>query len=105
QRGTRVVYLPVNADGLVTASDLEAVLTPRTRLVSVMAANNEIGVLQSLAELAAAARRAGAWFHTDASQALGKVPLDMEAMGIDLLSCTAHKMCGPKGVGALIVRR
>jgi cysteine desulfurase len=105
QRGTRVVYLPVHGDGLVTASDLEAALTPRTRLVSVMAANNEIGVLQPLADLAAAAHRVGAWFHTDASQALGKVPLDMEAMGIDLLSCTAHKMYGPKGVGALIVRR
>lgn len=105
QRGTRVVYLPVNAGGLVSAADLEAALTPRTRLVSVMAANNEIGVLQPLAELAAVAHRAGAWFHTDASQALGKVPLDMEAMGIDLLSGTAHKMYGPKGVGALIVRR
>jgi cysteine desulfurase len=105
QRGTRVVYLPVNADGLVTVADLEAVLTPRTRLVSVMAANNEIGVLQPLAELATAAHRVGAWFHTDASQALGKVPMDMDAMGIDLLSCTAHKLYGPKGTGALVVRR
>lgn len=104
-QGSTVTYLPVGPDGLVSVADLEAALTPETRLVSVMAANNEIGVLQPLAALAAAAHRVGAWFHTDASQALGKVPLDMEGMGIDLLSCTAHKMYGPKGIGALIVRR
>ncbi len=104
-RGVRVTRIPVQADGLIDPAVLEAALTPQTVLVSVMTANNEIGVLQPLGDLAAAAHRAGAWFHTDASQALGHVPVDMEAMGIDLLSCTAHKMYGPKGVGALIVRR
>lgn len=105
RHGVRVTSLPVGADGLVDPAALERAMTPRTRLVSVMAANNEIGVIQPLAELAAIAHRGGAWFHTDASQAAGKVPLDMEAMGIDLLSYTAHKMYGPKGVGALVVRR
>jgi cysteine desulfurase len=104
-QGTRVVRLPVRPDGLLDPAALGAALTPDTRLVSVMAANHEIGVLQPLAELAALAHQAGAWFHTDASQAFGKVPLDMGAMGIDLLSCTAHKIYGPKGTGALIVRR
>jgi cysteine desulfurase len=104
-QGTRVVRLPVRTDGLLDPAVLAAALTPDTRLVSVMAANHEIGVLQPLAELAALAHQAGAWFHTDASQAFGKVPVDMGAMGIDLLSCTAHKIYGPKGTGALIVRR
>jgi cysteine desulfurase len=104
-QGTRVVRLPVSANGLLDPAALGAALTPDTRLVSVMAANHEIGVLQPLAELADLAHQAGAWFHTDASQAFGKVPLDMGGMGIDLLSCTAHKIYGPKGIGALIVRR
>lgn len=105
QHGTRVVHLPVGPDGIVSPAALQSVLTPHTRLVSVMAANNETGMLQPLADLAAVAHDAGAWFHTDASQALGKVPIDMERMGIDMLSATAHKMYGPKGVGVLVTRR
>lgn len=104
-KGVRVTRVPVRPDGLVDLDVIAAAITPDTTLVSVMAANNEIGVLQPLAEIAALAHAAGAAFHTDASQAAALVPLDMAAMGIDLLSYTAHKLYGPKGVGALVVRR
>ena len=105
RQGVRVTRVPVRADGLVDLDELAAAITPGTTLVSVMAANNEIGVEQPLAAIAAIARAAGAYFHTDASQAAGLVAIDMAGMGIDLLSCTAHKIYGPKGIGALVVRR
>lgn len=103
--GFEITYLPVQPNGLVDLNDLDAALRDDTILVSVMAANNEIGVLQPLAEIGARCRARGIFFHSDAAQAIGKVPLDVEAMQIDLISLTAHKVYGPKGIGALYVRR
>ena len=105
QDGCEVTILGVDADGFVDLETLRSAITDRTVLVSVMAANNEIGVLQPLAEIAAIAHERGALLHTDAAQAAGKVPLDVAAADIDLLSLTAHKCYGPKGSGALFVRR
>lgn len=103
--GFEVTYLPVQSDGLIDLADLERAFRPDTILVSVMTANNEIGVIQPIAEIGAMCRARKVIFHTDAAQAIGKVPLDVEAMNIDLMSMTAHKAYGPKGIGALYVRR
>jgi len=103
--GFEVTYLPVQPDGLVDVAELARSLRDDTILVSVMAANNEIGVLQPLAEIGACCRDRGVLFHTDAAQAIGKIDLDVQAQQIDLLSMTAHKVYGPKGIGALYVRR
>jgi cysteine desulfurase len=103
--GFEITVLPVEADGLLDLAKLAATLREDTLLVSVMAANNEIGVVQPLAEIGALCRSRGVLFHSDAAQAIGKIPLDVQAMNISLLSLTAHKLYGPKGIGALYVRR
>ena len=103
--GIEVTCLPVNPDGLIDPDRLRAAMTDRTILISVMAANNEIGVLQPIREIGAIARERGVVFHCDAVQALGKVPFSVADVAADLVSMTAHKMYGPKGVGALYVRR
>ncbi len=103
--GFEVTFLPVKADGLIDLNELEQAFQTNTILVSVMTANNEIGVIQPVAEIGAMCRDRDVLFHTDAAQAIGKIPLDVEAMHIDLMSLTAHKIYGPKGIGALYVRR
>ena len=103
--GFEITYLPVKADGLIDLTELETAIRPDTILVSVMAANNEIGVLQPIAEIGKICRDRQVLFHSDAAQAIGKIPLDVNVMQIDLMSLTAHKIYGAKGIGALYVRR
>ncbi|MBK6460690.1 MAG: IscS subfamily cysteine desulfurase [Myxococcales bacterium] len=103
--GFEVTYLPVQRDGRVSLEALERAITDKTILVSVMLANNEVGTVQPLAEIGKLTRSRGVLLHTDAVQGVGKVPFDVQAMNVDLASITAHKMYGPKGIGALYVRR
>ena len=103
--GGEVTYLEVNREGLIDLAELEAAIKPTTILVAIMYANNEIGTIQPVKEISAIAKKHGALFFTDATQAVGKIPVDVKADGIDLMAFTAHKMYGPKGVGALYVRR
>lgn len=105
QEGFRVTYLPVRTNGLIDLEQLRAAVTDKTSIVSLMAVNNEIGVIQPIAEIGRICREKGAFFHTDAAQAAGKIPLDVNAMNIDLMSISGHKLYGPKGIGALFVRR
>lgn len=105
QEGFRVTYLPVKENGLIDLEELKAAIKDDTAIVSIMTVNNEIGVIQPVKEIGAICRERGVFFHTDAAQAFGKMPLDVNEMNIDLMSISGHKIYGPKGVGAIYIRR
>jgi cysteine desulfurase len=104
-KGAKITFLPVKPDGLIDLDLLKSSITPETLLISVMAVNNEMGVIQDLKEIGKMARENGVFFHTDAAQGFGKIPLNVDEMNIDLMTISGHKVYGPKGIGALYIRR